>query len=87
MKTLNADAARLLREFEPHAVTDVTGFGLLGHAYELATRSGVRLELDARELPVISAAVDVAGRGVVTGGDARNREYLRDAVEDGADPR
>ena len=53
MKTLNAAAADILRTVEPHAVTDVTGFGLLGHAYELATRSGVRVELDARLLPVI----------------------------------
>jgi selenide,water dikinase len=85
MKTLNAEAATLLRGVRPHAVTDVTGFGLLGHAYELATRSGVRVELDARELPVIPAAIELAGLGVVTGGDARNRAYVGDALEvDGA---
>ena len=85
MKTLNADVATLLHGVAPHAVTDVTGFGLLGHAYELATRSGVRVELDARELPVIPAAIELAGLGVVTGGDARNREYVGDALEvDGA---
>jgi selenide,water dikinase len=85
MKTLNAEVATLLRGFDPHAVTDVTGFGLLGHAYEMATRSGVRIELDARELPVIPAAIELAGLGVVTGGDARNREYVGDALQiDGA---
>jgi len=85
MKTLNADVAALLRGLEPHAVTDVTGFGLLGHAHEMAVRSGVRIEIDAREIPIINAAVGIAGRGIVTGGDARNREYVGDALEvDGA---
>jgi selenide,water dikinase len=85
MTTLNAEAADLLRPLEPHAVTDVTGFGLLGHAYELATRSGARVELDARELPIIPAAISLAGLGVVTGGDRRNREYVGDALTvDGA---
>ncbi len=85
MKTLNAEAAEILRPFEPHAVTDVTGFGLIGHAYELATRSGVRVELDAKELPIIPAAIEPAGLGAVTGGDARNRAYVGDALTiDGA---
>jgi len=81
MKTLNAEVAGILRGLAPHAVTDVTGFGLIGHAYEVATRSGVRIELDARELPVIPAAIELAGLGVVTGGDARNREFVGDALE------
>jgi len=51
MRTLNRDAADLLRPFSPNAVTDVTGFGLLGHAHEVASRSGVRLVLDAASLP------------------------------------
>jgi selenide,water dikinase len=81
MKALNAEPARTLREVGPHAVTDVTGFGLLGHAYELASRSGVRVELDASLLPVIPAALELARAGVVTGGDRRNREYVGDALE------
>jgi Selenophosphate synthase len=85
MKTLNATPADVLRTVEPHAVTDVTGFGLIGHAYELATRSGVRIELDARLLPIIPAAIEPAGLGAVTGGDRRNREYVGDALTvDGA---
>jgi selenide,water dikinase len=85
MKTLNARVADLLRPLAPHAVTDVTGFGLIGHAYELATRSGVRVELDAKELPLIPAAIELAGLGVVTGGDPRNREFVGDALTvDGA---
>ncbi len=49
MTLLSREAADVLRPFEPNAVTDVTGFGLLGHAHEMAERSGVRIELDARE--------------------------------------
>lgn len=85
MKTLNLAAARELRSLAPHAVTDVTGFGLAGHAYELATRSGVHVDLDARALPVLHGALELAEQGVVTGGDPRNREYVGAALTvDGA---
>src|SRR5204862_3842681 len=47
MTTLNGAAADVLRPFEPNAVTDVTGFGLLGHAYETAVRSGLRIRIEA----------------------------------------
>jgi selenide,water dikinase len=63
-----------------HAVTDVTGYGLLGHAWEVAERSGVRIVFDAGSLPVYDGAVAVAGAGVRTGGDARNREHLAGRV-------
>ena len=59
----------------PNAVTDVTGFGLLGHAHEMASRSGVRIELDAAALPALPSALELAEAGVRTGGDRRNREY------------
>src|ERR671939_2137968 len=51
MTTLNKDAADALRPFEPHAVTDVTGFGLFGHAHEMAERSGVRVRIEAARFP------------------------------------
>jgi selenide, water dikinase len=73
MKMLNGDAADAIRPFEPNAVTDVTGFGLFGHTYEMATRSGVRIVLD--ELPELDGALDVARAGERTGGDRRNREF------------
>ncbi|HUP31790.1 MAG TPA: selenide, water dikinase SelD [Gaiellaceae bacterium] len=75
MTSLSRDAADALRPFSPHAVTDVTGFGLLGHAHELAERSGVRVELDAAALPFFPGAREQAAAGVRTGGDSRNRDF------------
>jgi selenide,water dikinase len=75
MTTLNAAAADVLRPFSPNAVTDVTGFGLFGHAHEMADRSGVRIAIDADAMPALGDALDVARRGVRTGGDPRNREF------------
>jgi selenide,water dikinase len=84
MRELNAAAADALRPFAPSAVTDVTGFGLLGHAHEMASRSGVRLRIDAAALPALPGALDVAGAGERTGGDRRNREYAGASVTVGA---
>src|SRR5581483_133927 len=56
MTTLNDRAAEVLRPFSPHAVTDVTGFGLFGHAHETAERSGVRLVLEASSFPALAGA-------------------------------
>ena len=73
MTTLNAEAASVLRPFSPNAVTDVTGFGLFGHAHEMAERSIVRIELS--EVLALGGALQVARAGVRTGGDPRNREF------------
>ena len=81
MVELNREAAEALRPFEPHAVTDVTGFGLLGHAHEVAVRSEVRLELDAGAVPALPGALEVAEQGIRTGGDRRNREFAGPFVE------
>ena len=81
MTTLSREAADALRPFTPNAVTDVTGFGLLGHAHELADRSGVRVELDAASLPFFPGAREQAAAGVRTGGDRRNREFAGPHVE------
>ena len=75
MRTLNKDAAELLRSRTPGAVTDVTGFGLFGHAHEVADRSGVRLVLEWERLPAIDGALDLARKDVRTSGDPRNRDF------------
>jgi selenide,water dikinase len=81
MTTLNARAADVLRPFEPNAVTDVTGFGLFGHAHEMADRSGVRIRIDAGSMPAMGDALEIARRGVRTGGDPRNREFAGPHVD------
>ena len=68
-----------------NAVTDVTGFGLFGHAYEMADRSGVRIVLESERFPAIDGALDLARKGVRTSGDPRNREFVAGRVEIGAD--
>jgi selenide,water dikinase len=75
MRTLNRDAADALRPLAPNAVTDVTGFGLFGHAREMAERSEVRICLDSERFPAIDGALDLARKGVRTSGDPRNRDF------------
>jgi selenide,water dikinase len=75
MKTLNKDAADVLRRGNVNAVTDVTGFGLFGHTHEMADRSGVRIRLESERFPAIDGALDLARKGVRTSGDPRNRDF------------
>ena len=72
------------RPTPPHAVTDVTGFGLLGHAWEMAERSGATLEIDTSAVPLYAGALAAAEAGVRTGGDARNRAHLEGRVASSA---
>jgi len=86
MRRLNRGAAEALAALPsasdggPHAVTDVTGFGLLGHSWEMAEHSGARVELEADMLPLYPGALETAEAGVRTGGDARNRSHLEGRV-------
>ena len=81
MTQLNDRAAEALRPLTPSAVTDVTGFGLFGHAREVAERSGVRLVLEATRFPLMDGAGIVAERGLRTGGDSRNRDFTSSSLE------
>ena len=85
MTELSRGAADTLRPFAPNAVTDVTGFGLLGHVHELASRSGVRAVLEAEALPLLPGALELARDEVKTGGDRRNREYAGGHVQSSVD--
>ena len=81
MVTLNKTASRIARTFRVHACSDVTGFGLLGHAAEMAMGSGVTLDARLAASSRFSRArVKLAGRGFLTGGCRRNRAYLEDKV-------
>jgi selenide,water dikinase len=86
MRRLNRAAATALRASGSavHAVTDVTGFGLLGHGWEMADRSEAQLAFGASRLPVLEGVAALAASGVRTGGDARNREYVAGRVTLGA---
>ncbi len=81
MTALNAAAAAVFGTLDVHACTDVTGFGLLGHGYEMAHGSGVRLVLAAEALPVLPGARRLAREGHVPGGCRRTREWLAGKVD------
>lgn len=88
MLALNRHAMHVALETGAHAMTDVTGFGLLGHASEIALRSNVRVVIEAARVPALPRALELAASGVTTGGEARNREGLRDrvVVQDDVEP-
>lgn len=80
MTTLNKTAAAVMREAGANACTDVTGFGLLGHAHELAAASGAGLRLEAAQIPMLAAARVYAAMGIVPAGAYANRDYLAEQV-------
>jgi selenide, water dikinase len=81
MLTLNRAAAEALAGLEVHAVTDVTGFGLLGHAREMALASGATLEIGAAQLRFLPGAVEYARAGALSSGLQNNREFVSSCVE------
>jgi selenide,water dikinase len=80
MLTLNRRACEEMLRLDPHGCTDVTGFGLLGHARELAVASGVTVEMDVASVQFLPGAVDYARQGAVPGGLKNNREFVSCAV-------
>ncbi len=81
MGTSNRRAAEALRTASPHAVTDVTGFGLVGHAAEMAAASGVDLEIELGRLPQLPGAREAAATGLVPAGAGRNRGGVAAVLE------
>jgi len=81
MTALNRLAAECLEGFAVHAVTDITGFGLLGHALEMATGSKVELTLYASRVPVLEAARDYASMGLVPAGTFANRNFCETRLQ------
>lgn len=81
MSTLNRGAADVLRQYEVHACTDVTGFGLLGHACEMIDGAEVGLALNALRAPLLDSALDYATAGLTPGGLARNRAHRESQVD------
>lgn len=81
MLTLNKAGAEALLSAEPHGCTDVTGFGLIGHARELALASGVTIEIEAGLVPLLPGAPDYVRAGATPGGLRNNREFCADCVD------
>jgi selenide,water dikinase len=83
MKRLNRRAAQLIRQVDVHACTDITGFALLGHGYEMAERSRVGLRFYLDRLPFVDGAVHYAERWLFPGGTCRNEQAYEDGVRFG----
>jgi selenide,water dikinase len=81
MRKLNADACDAALELNAHAVTDVTGFSLMGHTWEMADASGLGFEIEFNHLPLLEGAAEYAHRGIFPGGAFDNKHYYQSHVE------
>jgi selenide, water dikinase len=90
MTTLNQKAAEVIQrgDFRVHAMTDITGFGVIGHARELALGSNASLRLDASSIPVLAGALECVRAGYIPGGLNNNRDFAECVVgyDDGVPP-
>lgn len=87
MAFLNAAACAVMVRYEVHACTDITGFGLLGHLYEMAKGSGVSIELSYKAVPIFDSVIDAAETGFVPAGAYSNRSFVGENVEFAETPR
>ena len=87
MLTPGKFAAEAIAKFDLKGATDVTGFSLLGHAWEVARASNVTIEIDSARVPLITGALELARAGLMTGADKTNREYVGEdiSIADGLD--
>lgn len=76
MRTLNKYAAETLKYFPPHAVTDVTGFGLLGHAFEMAKGSNVSFVIENKQVPLLPGAKEFAEKQIIPAGSRANHQWI-----------
>jgi selenide,water dikinase len=81
MLTLNRRACEAMLAYDVHGCTDITGFGLMGHAREMALGSGVTIEIDTTAVQFLPGALDYARQGAIPGGLKNNREFASGAVE------
>ena len=88
MLTPGRYAAEAMREFGVKAATDITGFALIGHAWELACASKVTISIDSAAVPLLGGALEMASAGMLTSGDKSNRDYVGSdvQVDDSVDP-
>jgi len=83
MCTLNRVDPEVLSAHEVHSITDITGFGLIGHALEMARASGVHISISSGAVPLIRGARSLAEQGFLPGGISANREFYSCAVDFG----
>jgi selenium donor protein len=81
MAELNQNAAEVMREIGANACTDITGFGLLGHLYEMTAGSGVNATINAKAVPILKAAMEFAGGDVIPGGTLNNLAFVEPNVD------
>lgn len=81
MSQLNAQSALAMLKYDVHAATDVTGFGLVGHAIKMAEGSEVTLLIEESDLPLLPGALELCREGMIPGGGKRNREYYAARVK------
>jgi len=81
MAALNDKASELMQEVGVHACTDITGFGLIGHSWQMADNSGVGIEFNSASVPFLSEAAEFAQNGFCPGGLHRNREFYSKSVK------
>lgn len=80
MSMLNKYAAEGLKDFQANAVTDITGFGLLGHAYEMASGSDLSFVIYHSDVPILSGTKALAEKNIIPGGSKANHKWLTDKI-------
>ena len=80
MATLNKAARDIMVQYDVHSCTDVTGFGLMGHSYEMAQGSNCTLHIQVDKVPYHAEALELAAMGLIPAGAYRNREYAQAGV-------
>ncbi len=81
MATLNLQASLAMTEVGVNSATDVTGFGLLGHLYQMIRASGVGAEIFYNQIPIFSQSKNLAKEGIFPGGTNNNRDYVKDLID------
>lgn len=80
MSKSSAAPSRAMVAAGANACTDITGFGLIGHAFEMALASGVTLTIDSKRVPLLPDVLELIGQGMLTRGDKNNRDYVGETV-------
>lgn len=81
MATLNKQASEIATEFDVHAATDITGFGFAGHSCEMAQDTGLQIEVDTAQLPLMDGALDLVRSGSLSGGCVRGKQHFGGRVQ------